>query len=122
MARLAFALPVVVALAAPAAAQDRDPFQAVLDAQAVRERQAVQVHRAEARAISPFSGGAIAPVHQAPRGTPIEAPRNREPGEGSMPWVIPAVAVAAGIGVWLVRRSRRNRWSELPGHGGLRRS
>ena len=107
--------------AASAAAQDRDPFDAVLEAQRVREKQMVQVRRADSRIVNPMHGDPLPPTRHAPAGTPIDLPRERGPGEGRAPWLLGVVALGAIVGFVMWRRSRRTDWSRLPGHQGLRR-
>lgn len=122
----AFSLLLILLAASSAAAQDRDPFQAVYDAQKLRATQAKQMERASTRIVDPTGTTPYAPTHLpgAGGGTPIEPPSNREPGEGASFWLLPAVVLAVLLGVAVVRRTRGPRkrtWSDLPGHQGLRK-
>lgn len=103
--------------AAPARAQDRDPFDAVLQAQQVREKQMTGVQRAERRVNDPYGFDGDG------RAGETRLPVERKPGkaEGAAPWLIPAGIAAALAAFFVIRRRRRNPWSELPGHQGLRR-
>jgi hypothetical protein len=85
--------------AASAAAQDRDPFQAVKDAQDVRTRQMTQVMKAEDRIYDPI------PHDGTPRAAaPVAAPP-AEPRRDWAPWIAGGIAVVA-IAL-LVRAFRR---------------
>ena len=89
-----------------AAAQDRDPFDAVRAAQALRDRQMLQVQRADDVAVDPYRfdrDTAVSTPPAAPSPRPGATPKSQQPAP-SRTWLAPTLAAVAGIGVWLLRR------------------
>lgn len=124
--RRAAAFLLVLAAAATASAQDAaEKFLA--DMEKVRAKQEFQLGRAQARTVHPLYGDAdeIAPAPKGGRvdAVPMDAPTpERAPGEGAVPWLLPAIVVGGLLVAWGVRRARLSYWSQLPGHTGLRRT
>lgn len=118
---------IVLCLAAGmAAAQERDLFDAANQAAAVREKQAAQMKRAGARITNPITlepateaGGTV----QRARTERIEAPRDAGGLADHWPWALLVAVVAVAVHT-AMRASgaakRADRWSDLPGHQGLR--
>lgn len=103
-------------------AQDESPGEAMVRAQQeLHARQLQQLHRADVRLVNPLMGDVRTPPH--PRGTPIDLPTPRDKGEGSAPWLLAVVAVAAGTAGLVVRSRRRagDRSSQQQGHQARRR-
>lgn len=105
---------VVLALAAGASAQEDDPLvRAVREQEALRERQAQGIRRAEHQAFSPLTADpTVSPGLQgsgssSPARIPAAAPK--PPGVGVLPWAIGGVGVLmfALLGWFVLRRNRQ---------------
>src|SRR5262245_8514790 len=113
MRRTAAALLPLVALAAafgprPAAAQDRDPFDAVKAQEDLRARPSVQLHRAEDRVVDPFHPDLLGTGESRQKQPAAPAPPSGGSGGPGHPgigvWVLGGLVAVAGIAFFAMRR------------------